>query len=288
MKQTLKLYSIAVWLGSCAGGIPVYNKAAMYTAYGCNLTMEQMLETCPVAAVGDCVIICKPGTIYVAGGPGTMNWADYMASKYSGAEGPVMECKSGKPIFKDLHVAPLLTYRDDILIVDKQLSFEIFDPETRSWIYGIELPVWRTVISASRGKLFISPDSLIFRPPPLNRLAFASADSTYRIEMNRTDHYMYMRTVDRLLGCALCGDTLSEKRLLKIEKELAGYFANNPDSKKYFNEKMAVFLAYKNYLSKGGKPGYFDLSVFPYFYTQMKKTNKNLPPPRTTKKPIKE
>jgi hypothetical protein len=51
---------------------------------------------------------------------------------------------------------------------------------------------------------------------------------------------------------------------------------------------MAIYKAYNNYLSNGGKRSYFDLSVFPYFYNQMKKMNKNLPPPRTTLKPVVE
>ncbi len=289
MKNCLVILLSVLVLASCNNGNEYVVTATMDTVYHCNLTTEQMLRACPVDAVGDSVVICKQGTMNVIGsGKGAMTWTDYLASKYSGGEGQVMECKTGKPLFHDLYVSPLLTYKDKKLLVDKRMAFEIYDPVYRKWLDQIELPVWRCIISANRSNLIISADSLIFKPPFQDRSAFASADSTYKTEMNRTDHYLYMRTANRLLACALCGDALSERRLLTLENDFSGYFANNPDSKKYLTEKLAVYTAYKNYLSQGGKRSYFDLSVFPYFYNQLKKMNKNLPAPRTTLKPVEE
>ena len=256
---------------------------------GCQLTDEQELYTCPVKAVGDSVIICKIGTNTVLGnGGGTMTWPEYIASKFSGAEGSLVDCETGKPIFSNVYTSPLLTYKKNQLWVDKRLPFEIYDPATRQWLDQIELPVWRNKITARQGKLIVSPDSLIFRPPFHDRLAYASADSAYKAEMNRTDHYLYMRTANRLLACAICGDTLSERRLLNFESDLADYFTQHPESRKYLVEKMDVFKAYREYLQHGGKRTFFDLSIFPYFYEQMKKQNKNLPPPRTSLKPLDE
>ena len=106
--------------------------------------------------------------------------------------------------------------------------------------------------------------------------------------MNRTDHYLYMRTANRLLACALCGDTLSARRLMNFEADLSDYFTQHSESRKYLAEKMDVFNAYMDYLKKGGKRIFFDLSIYPYFYKQMKKLNKNQPPPRTSLKPLDE
>ncbi len=287
MKNYVVILLLGLLLATCRSGNYHSKTSSMDTVYHCNLTNEQMLQACPIDAVGDSIIICKQGTMNVIGsGKGAMTWTEYLASKYSGGEGQVMECKTGKPLLYDFYVSPLLTYKDKKLLVDKRLSFEIYDPVTRQWLDQIELPVWRCIISARRSKLNISTDSLIFKPAFHDRYAFASADSTYKTEMNRTDHYLYMRTTNRLLACALCGDTLSERRLLTLENEFTSYFENSPDSKKYFTEKIAVYKAYKNYLSNGGKRSYFDLSVFPYFYNQMKKKNKNLPPTRATLKPV--
>ncbi len=289
MKHCLVIIFLGLLLASCNSGNNHAKTSKMDTVYHCNLTSEEMITACPIDAVGDSIVICKQGTMDVMGsGRGAMTWTEYLASKYSGAEGEVMECKTGKPLFHDFYVSPLLTYKDKKLIVDKRVAFEIYDPVSRLWLDQIELPVWRCIISASQSKIKISTDSLIFKPAFHDRYAFASADSTYKTEMNRTDHYLYMQMANRLLACALCGDTLSERRLLSLENEFASYFANNSDSKKYLDEKLAVFKAYKNYLSSGGKRSYFDLSIFPYFYNRMKKINKNLPPPHTTMKPVEE
>lgn len=256
---------------------------------GCLLSDEQELNTCPIKAVGDSVVICKIGTNTVLGdGGGTMNWPEYMASKFFGGEGPLVDCETGKPLFNGSYTSPVLTYKGNKIIVDKRLPFEIYDPTSRQWMDQIELPVWRNKITARNGKLIVSPDSLIFRPPFHDRQAFASADSAYKAEMSRTDHYLYLRTVNRLLACALSGDTLSERRLQNFEADIADYFTRHPESRKYLTEKMLVFSTYKDYLKRGGKRTYFDLSIFPYFYEQMKKRNKNQPPPRTSLKPLDE
>lgn len=289
MKYCLTILTAGLLMASCNNRNGAATTGTMDTVYGCKLTNEQMIRDCPIDAMGDSVIICKQGTMNVAGsGKGAMTWTEYLASKYSGAEGRVMECKTGKPLFHDLYTAPLLTYKNKKLLVDKRMSFDIYDPVTHRWLEQIELPVWRSTISAKGSSLNISPDSLIFKPPFHDRKAFASADTTCQAEMKRTDHYLYMRTANQLLACALCGDTLSERRLLHLENDFASYFAKYPDLKKYLDEKLLLYKAYKNYVDKGGKRSYFDLSVFPYFYNQLKKLNPQLPPARTTLKPVDE
>jgi hypothetical protein len=290
MKTSIAFF-LCLFIFSCANNDQnaAAKKKKQVSPCGCQLTDEQELNTCPVKAVGDSVVICKVGTITVLGSEGgTMAWPEYIASKFSGAEGPLVDCETGKPIFSNVYTSPLLTYKKNQIWVDKRLPFEIYDPATRQWIDQIELPVWRNKITARQGKLIVSPDSLIFRPPFHDRLGYTSADSAYIAEMKRTDHYLYMRTANRLLACALCGDTLSERRLLNFETDLADYFTQHPESRKYLAEKMNVFIAYKEYLKKGGKRTYFDLSIYPYFYEQMKKRNKNQPPPRTSLKPLDE
>ncbi len=91
---------------------------------GCQLTDEQELYTCPVKAVGDSVIICKIGTNTVLGsGGGTMTWPEYMSSKFSGGEGPLVDCETGKPLFSGLFTSPLLTYKGNKIMGRQTPSF---------------------------------------------------------------------------------------------------------------------------------------------------------------------
>jgi hypothetical protein len=241
----------------------------------CLLSDEEMITFCPVDAIGDSVVICKVGTIYVAGsGRDAMTWPEYIASKYKGGEGQVIDCKTGKGLFQ-YPLSPRLSYMNRQLLVDRRLSFDVYDPAEGKWIEGMELPAWRTIVYAENGKIKLSADTLIFKPPMHDRHAFASADSEYIAEMKRTDHYLFLRTVNRLLVCALSGDSVSHKRLLTIEKDLADFLSTHPEYKKYLDEKTGLYNAYLSFLKSGGKKEYFDLTIFPYFEKQLKKKKSN-------------
>jgi hypothetical protein len=241
----------------------------------CLLSDEEMITFCPVDAIGDSVVICKVGTIYVAGsGRDAMTWPEYIASKYKGGEGQVIDCKTGKGLFQ-YPLSPRLSYKNRQLLVDKRMDFDVYDQAEGNWIEGMELPAWRTTVYAANGIIKVSADSLIFKPPYHGPDAFASAAKEYDAEMKRTDHYLFLRTVNRLLVCALSGDSVSHKRLLTIEKDLADFLSTHPEYKKYLDEKTGLYNAYLSFLKSGGKKEYFDLTIFPYFEKQLKKKKSN-------------
>ncbi|MBS1511914.1 MAG: hypothetical protein JST86_13790 [Bacteroidetes bacterium] len=253
------------------------------SACGCKLNTQEMILQCPVKAVGDSVVICKVGTISVAGSKKeTMTWPEYMASKYMGAEGSLTNCKTGKQLFNNLMANRILTYRDKQVWVDRRISIDIYEPLTNTWSENIELPAWRNIVYASKNEIFVKPDTLIFKPPFINPSGFKSADSVYRAQSKQT--FLYSRTVNRLLACALCGDTVSERRLLNLEKDFPAYFSGHAETKLIVDEKINLLLSYQLFLKNGGKRVYFDLSVFPYYLKQMKPGTKA----RTTLKPLDE
>jgi hypothetical protein len=98
--------------------------------------------------------------------------------------------------------------------------------------------------------------------------AFAQVSREYEDEVKRTDHYMITRTVNRLMICAICGDKLSEERLLNIRNDFADYYSGHSDSEVYLDESIQLYKAYKTYIDAGGKREYYDLSKYVYFKNQ--------------------
>lgn len=231
---------------------------------GCVISDEKMIMQCPIDAVGDSVAICKVGTNNVIGSKRPpMTWHEYIESEYFGGEGTVVDCKTGEAVLKDVK-SPILSYKNKQLIVDTRYHFEVFDPKKKTWL-DLELPVWRKIIYARNNELKTIPDSLIFKPARQGKEAFASVDKEYADETKRSDHYLITRTVYRLMSCAFCGDQLSEKRLLNILNDFADYYSKHPDSKVYYDESIRLYKAYQQYLEKGGKRKYYDLTQFVYF-----------------------
>lgn len=228
---------------------------------GCRLTEKEMITKCPVDAMDDSVLICKVGTNNVIGsGRPPMTWPEYIASEYFGGEGELVDCKTGKPLLTGVK-SPIISYKNKQLLVDNRFAFDVYDAKTGEW-KNIEIPVWRKRIFAINNELNIAADSFIFKPPFHGAPAFAKVAKEYETEVKRTDHYLITNTVNRLLVCSLCGDKLSEQRLLTIRNDFADYYNDHPDSDSLLNERLAIYQAYKSYLDAGGKREYFDLSGF--------------------------
>lgn len=228
-----------------------------------------MITQCPVDAIGDSIIICKVGTNNVAGsGMGPMTWTEYMSSIYTGGEGTLVDCKTGKPLFKQLHT-PVISLKNKQLVIDERLGIEVYDAPADKWV-NIELPFWRKRVYAMNGELKITADSMVFKPPFHGPKAFASVSKEYEAELKKTDHYMITNTVYRLLTCSMCGDAISKQRLLNIEQDFAGYYKDHDDSKELLDKALVLYHAYDDYLQRGGKRTYFDLNIFPYFQKQSK------------------
>lgn len=231
---------------------------------GCVLSEEEMIMKCPIDAIGDSVTVCKVGTNNVIGSNrGPMTWQQYIESEYFGGEGLVVDCKTGKSIFHDLN-SPVLSYKNKVLIADNRTRIDIFDKRKKVWI-DIELPDWRQTVYAVNGELRTTSDSLIFKPPFQEKQAFAAVDSEYIAEQKRSDHYLISRTAIRLMVCAMNGDKVSEERLLSLEKDFAAYYNEHADSKKYLDQYLRLYKAYKDHIDKTGKREYYDLTIFPYF-----------------------
>lgn len=228
---------------------------------GCRLSEKEMISKCPIDAIGDSVLICKVGTNNVIGsGRPPMTWPEYIASEYFGGEGELVDCKTGKPLLSGVK-SPIISYKNKQLLVDNRLPFDVYDAKTGYW-KNIEIPVWRKKVFAVNNELKIAADSFIFKPPFHGAPAFAKIAKEYETEVKRTDHYLISNTVNRLLVCSLCGDKLSEQRLLNIRNDFSDYYNDHPDSDSLLQEKLAIYKAYKSYIDAGGKREYFDLSGF--------------------------
>lgn len=231
---------------------------------GCVLSEEEMIMKCPIDAIGDSVTVCKVGTNNVIGSNrGPMTWQQYIESEYFGGEGLVVDCKTGKTIFHDLN-SPVISYKNKVLIADNRTRIDVFDKRKNRWL-NLELPDWRQTVYAVNGELRTTSDSLIFKPPFQEKQAFAAVDSEYIAEQKRSDHYLISRTAIRLMVCAMNGDKVSEERLLSLEKDFAAYYNEHADSKKYLDQYLRLYKAYKDHIGKTGKREYYDLSIFPYF-----------------------
>jgi hypothetical protein len=170
--------------------------------------------------------------------------AEFIASEYHGGEGQLVNCKTGDELLPGVH-DPKLSYRDKMLIVDKRRRFDVFDSVNNEWVMQLDLPVWQQKVYALKSELHLTKDSLIFKPPYHGRKASKSIDEEYRAEQQRSDHYLLNRTANRLMLCALSGDTLSARRLETMRNDFAPYFSAHEDSKKIFDELWLVYTAYR-------------------------------------------
>lgn len=272
MKPTLAALTVAMLLyWSCQNSDTI--KKSGTGICECQMTEKEMIDKCPVVADGDSIIICKVGTNTVIGsGKGPMTWQEFLESEYYGAEGTLIDCKTGEELIPGMR-SPIVKYRNKGLIIDKRETFDVYDSVKDEWVLQMKLPVWRVRVNAEKNALHISKDSFIFKPPYHGREAFKSVAAEYESEQKRKDHYLVVRTAKRLMLCAMSGDTLSERRLMTIEKDFAAYFTSHADSKKYLDEVITLFNSYKAYLQNGGRREYFDMSIFPRFdYRKKQKT----------------
>ena len=220
---------------------------------------------CPVDAIGDSIVICKVGTVSVPGSElGTMNWTQFIQSIYNGGEGELIYCKTGEKIMDRLPSREL-SLKNNKLLVDERFDMQVYDSINNVWLERVDIPCYRKTVYAMAGEIKVSADSMILKPPRHSKKAFASAAKNYEEERARTDHYLIDRTIDRLLSCAVCGDTLSASRLQNLGKDFAAYFSSSEFETKRLAQRLKLYHDYQQYLANGGKRVYFDMSIFPYF-----------------------
>ncbi len=231
---------------------------------GCVLSDEEMITLCPVDALGDSILICKVGTNSVIGsGRPPMNWTEFIKSEYSGGEGILVNCKTGDTLFPGLYNR-VISYRNKSLIVDERIPFDVYDKQKSAWV-NIDIPVRRNIVYAFKGEIRISKDSFILKPPFQDKKVFAAISYEYEKEEQSTTHYMISNLPGRLLTCAMNGDTVSANRLMNFQNRFSEYFSQNEVTKKILERNQRLYVAYSDYLAKGGNREYIDLSKFVYF-----------------------
>jgi hypothetical protein len=231
----------------------------------CALSEKSMIELCPVDAIGDSVVICKVGTITVIDTMTvSLSWTAYIKSRFHGGEGTLVDCKTGENLLKDDYNIQL-SYFDKKLVVDKKRKISVYDGVNRDWS-RLDLPAYRQTIYAKNGKLYRSTDSLIFRPAPPDKKAFAQVYAEYQNFIVDKGQYGGMGTmVNKLVSTALSGDKFSISKLVTLKADFADYFDNHPEDAVGIGEDLKLYADYSNYLKGGRRVKYFDLTIFPRF-----------------------
>ncbi|MFY0482151.1 hypothetical protein ACI6PS_06050 [Flavobacterium sp. PLA-1-15] len=255
-------YLLLLLLVNCTKKVPE-NKVALLpeNSCGCRLTDQEMIEKLPITAIGDSIVVCKVGTNYVAGsGRDAMTWLEYLQSEYHGFEGSIYDCVR-EASFKQLYDSRILSYRDKKIIIDYRFPIDVYDATSGKWI-DLELQTYSQTIYANNGTISYSAPALIFKPPLQPSKAFALTNTEYEKEAARTDHYMISTTMKRLFTCAVNGDEKSRKRFLNLTTDFKAYYDKDDYSLKYYHKYLKLYQDYMNYLQKGGKKTYYDLTVF--------------------------
>jgi hypothetical protein len=233
-------------------------------ACGCTLTDEEMITKLPITAKGDSIVVCKVGTNYVAGsGRDAMTWLEYLQSEYNGGEGEIYDCVTNQP-HQSLYPSRILKYTDKKLVLDYRIPMDVYDAYNKAWV-DLEIPVYRQTIYAKNNRIYYSAVVVNFDIPQQKKAAFAAADEAYQQESQRQDHYMISGVVKKLFTAALNGDSVSKTRFDNITKDFEAYYKDHDDSYKIYEQYRKILTDYNQYLAKGGKVNYYDLSVFPYF-----------------------
>lgn len=258
---------ISILLFSCSSPSNHSNQEEAKKIYtqpcGCALTEKQMIQYCPVDAVGDSILICKVGTNSVIGsGRPPMTWTEFIQSEYSGGEGMLVNCKTGDTLFPGLYNR-VLSYRNKSLYVNERIPFNVYINKRSEWV-NIDIPVWQHIVSSVNSEIRISDKTFILKPPYQDKKVFKRVCDEYEQEEKASQHYMISNLPGRLMVCAVNGDTLSASRLINFEKNFSDYFKDHAETKKILDKNLYLYSTYSDYLSKGGKREYIDLTKYVY------------------------
>jgi hypothetical protein len=141
---------------------------------------------------------------------------------------------------------------------------DVYDALNKAWV-DLEIPVYRQTIYAKKNRIYYSKVAVNFAIPQQKQAAFAAADEAYQKESQQPYHYMISGVVKKLFTAALNGDEVSKKRFENITKDFEAYYKDHADSYKIYQQYRKLYDDYNQYLAKGGKVNYYDLSIFPYF-----------------------
>lgn len=230
----------------------------------CNMTAEEMAKFCPITALGDSIVVCKTGTIRVAGLRESASWTEYMRSEYFGGEGKLVYCKSGKAVFNPTF-DKILNYNEGAIQVDLRQEFDVYDPINMQWVEKIALPVYRKIIFARNDCIQISTDSLIFKPPFQNEEGIKRAIIAYEEQKARSPQYLTAGVIRKLFAASINGDEEATAIFLRLSSEYADFLKQKTWLREQLSDKEAILRQYNQYLEAGGEKSYFDLKIFPYF-----------------------
>ncbi|MFK7971402.1 MAG: hypothetical protein AB8F95_13615 [Bacteroidia bacterium] len=253
----LLIYSLLIMISACAD-------EDKQGPCDCKLSEDDMRRMCPISAVGDSIVICKSGSIRIAGNPESMSWQAYMESEYTGGVGIIAYCASGEKVFE----APLkykLNYLDKTVLVDVQFEFDVFDPINKQWVEKLEMPVYQKRIWAKDGAIQVTGDSFILKPPFQDEEAIEQALQAYHAERERYKEYVSLGAIKKLFSAALNGSEEAAKLLSSLDLEYPDYFKEHEWLYTLLLDRKKALKQYQDYLKAGGEKAFFDMKYFLYF-----------------------
>ena len=249
----------------------------------CNLSEQQDANDCPIAALGDSIVICKKGSIrFGASVSGDYSWLAYMKSKHSGAEGKLRHCRSGKELIEDPWIGTpdnkRRNYRGKKIYVKILREVDVYDHEKEKWAGTFSLPVYRRVVFAKEDSVYVSDKAFIFKPPHQKASAFQSAIAQYQKQKQKKEELfaakVYNRerlarldksTINKLFVSAVNGSEEAQNILLRLPDEFAEYLATNTYIERILMDKIQIYKRYMAALEEGQAREYLDMSKFLYF-----------------------
>lgn len=229
----------------------------------CEVSNYDMNLKFPITANNDSIIICRKGVIE------GKKWFEFMKNnRFNKGIGilndELINCKTGEIII-DNHWNKILLYSGDSLIVYRWIEFANYDSINDVWRTVNDIKIYRETISASGDIVVVSPKKIILKPIYQSPLAFKKVDTIYYQQTNNIggENIGYLSAV--LLSAALCGDTISSRRLLNLTKKFEFSLKNNPYLKESIKIKVDILNDYNEFIQSGNKREYIDMTVYPNY-----------------------
>lgn len=242
MKLIIFVVTYSVLLFSCS------NKSNNTTrkVCSCNLDENDMWKKYPVSSLDDSVVLCKTGK------SNGVSWIEFLQNSVFYDDIDIYNCNTSESILTK-YSDNSITYKNKSLIVYSKKSVPFFDPVTKGW-NSIVVNFYKEIIYSEKGTIKQSKPEMILTPLKYTKQTIDEVSKEYlrKIKMPHS-----VSIINKLLGAALSGDSLSRQRLIHFKSQFPDDFELN-----FLEESIEVLNDFDTLCRTSGVITYLDNSLY--------------------------
>jgi len=242
MKLIIMVVPFILLFNSCTNK----NKDSVRTVCSCNLDANDMWNKYPVSSLNDSLVLCKTGKV------NGISWIEFLQNSVFYDDIEIFNCNTNEIILTK-YSDNSITYKKKSLIVHSKKSVPFFDPVTKGW-NSVVVDVYKEVIYSEKGTIKKSKAEMILTPLKYTKLTINEVNKEY-LRKTEMPHSVYI--INKLLGAALSGDSLSRQRLIHFKSQFPEDVESN-----FLDESMEILNDFDNLCRTSGDTTYLDKSLY--------------------------